>query len=181
MAEKQELKSMDQLLEHELADLYDAEQQLVKALPKMARAATASELKQSIEQHLEVTKEQVRRLEAAFRHLNKQAKAVHCDGMAGIIKEGEKGVEEAATGEIRDLTIMAGAARVEHYEMSAYRTALTLAHAQGQTQVAELLQQSMGEEEMTAQNLENSMMQKSGVSKQMMGSSSRNNQTGSRQ
>jgi ferritin-like metal-binding protein YciE len=179
MAEKEKMKSMDQLLEHELADLYDAEQQLVKALPKMAKAATASELRQSIEQHLEVTKEQVRRLEAAFRHLNKEAKAVHCDGMAGLMKEGEKGVEESANGEIRDLTIMAGAARVEHYEMSAYRSALTLAHAQGQKQVAELLQQSMGEEEMTAQHLETTLMQKSGVSQQSMPYSSRSTQSGS--
>lgn len=157
------MKSVQDLLLHEMQDVFDAEQQLTKALPKMAKGAHSTQLRNSLEEHLQVTKMQIGRLETAFQHLNHEAKGEHCDGMAGLIKEGNKALEEDMTAEMRDLAIMASAARVEHYEMSAYTTALTLAMACGEADVAALLRESLEEEMQAAQLLETNMAANSGA------------------
>ncbi len=161
------------LLVHELADLYDAEQQLVRALPKIAKAAHAKELQASLESHLDVTKSQVKRLEAAFKTLDQPAKAEHCDGMAGLIKEAEKALEEDMPAEVLDMAIMASAARVEHYEIAGYTSAITLAIGNGSEEVAELLRESLEEEQSAAEELESSLEQAVGAAEQDRTSSRR--------
>lgn len=157
------MRSMQDLLLHEMQDVYDAEQQLTKALPKMAKGANSAQLRISLEQHLDVTKMQIERLDTAFQRLKETAKGEHCDGMAGLIKEGNKALEEEMPAEMRDVAIMASAARVEHYEMSAYTSAITLAMACGEAEVAALLRQSLDEEMQAAQQLETSMAANSGA------------------
>jgi ferritin-like metal-binding protein YciE len=158
------MNKVQDLLLHEMQDLYDAEQQLVKALPKMAQGANSQELTRAFEQHLEVTKSQVKRLESAFKQLDKPAKAEHCDGMAGLIKEGEKALKEDMASEIKDMALMGAAARVEHYEIAAYTAAITLAEACGENEVIELLRASLEEERSTAEQLESSLESNSGAS-----------------
>lgn len=168
------MKSVQDLLVHEMQDVYDAEQQLVKALPKLARGANSAQLRQSLEQHLDVTKMQVGRLETAFQHLGETAKGEHCDGMAGLIKEGNKAIEEEMPAELRDLAIMASAARVEHYEISAYTSAITLAMACDQSDVAALLRQNLDEEAQAADELESSMSANAGSTERQGARSSGN-------
>jgi ferritin-like metal-binding protein YciE len=158
------MNKVQDLLLHEMQDIYDAEQQLVKALPKMAQGANSQELTRAFEQHLEVTKSQVKRLESAFKQLDKPAKAEHCDGMAGLIKEGEKALKEDMASDIKDMALMGAAARVEHYEMAAYTAAITLAEACGENEVVELLRASLEEEQQTAEQLESSLESNSGAS-----------------
>src|SRR6185369_10772790 len=119
MAKEQTLET---LLHAELQDIYDAEKKLVKALPKMAKAATTPQLRKAIEQHLEVTKGQVTRLESVFEQFGFPAKAKTCAGMKGLIEEGEEVVTEMGGSEIGDAAIIGAAQRVEHYEMAAYGT-----------------------------------------------------------
>jgi ferritin-like metal-binding protein YciE len=144
-----------ELLVHELGDLYDAESQLVKALPKMAKAATYPQLKQGFEQHLQQTKEHVTRIEKAFQMLGAdEATKVKCKGMAGLIKEGNEVIKETdADDATRDAGLISAAQRVEHYEIAAYGTARTYAQTLGQNDVAELLQQTLNEEAETDKKL----------------------------
>lgn len=132
----------------ELKDLYSAETQLTKALPKMAKAASSDELRQAIEQHLKETEGHVQRLEQIFEKLERSPRGKRCKGMAGLIEEGsellkEKGEMEA---EVLDAGLIAAAQRVEHYEIAAYGTARTFAQRLGQQEVAKLLQQTLDEE-----------------------------------
>jgi ferritin-like metal-binding protein YciE len=139
-------EALQKLLVDELADLYDAEQQIVKALPKLIDASSSSELQQAIKQHLSVTQEHVQRLEECFSELGESQARKKCKGMAGLISEGEdlvKGDFEAST---RDAGIIGAAQKVEHYEIAAYGTARTLANTLGHSRVADLLEETLEEE-----------------------------------
>jgi Mn-containing catalase len=140
---------IEQLLVEQMRDLLNAEGQLVKALPKMVKAARAESLRVALEQHLEETKEQVERLKEAFGLVGTPAKGKACKGMEGLIKEGEDVIEEGKELEdaAADLALIAAAQRVEHYEISAYGTARTMAGQIGLPAVAELLNKSLAEEE----------------------------------
>jgi Mn-containing catalase len=145
---------IEELLVEELRDLLSAEGQLVKALPKMTKAANAARLKVAFENHFEETKAQVERLKECFTLLGAQAKAKPCKGMAGLVEEGEEVIEEGKEkdGVAPDLALIASAQKVEHYEISAYGTAHTMAGQIGLPAVAALLSKSLAEEEI-ADNL----------------------------
>jgi Mn-containing catalase len=149
-----EPEMIEELLVEELRDLLSAEGQLVKALPKIAKAANADRLKAAFENHLEETNAQVERLKECFTLLGAQAKAKRCKGMAGLIDEGEEVIEEGKgkDGPAADLALIASAQKVEHYEISAYGTARTMAGQIGLPAVAALLSKSLAEEEI-ADNL----------------------------
>jgi ferritin-like metal-binding protein YciE len=141
-----EAASLHDLLLHELNDLYDAEKQLVEALPKMAEAASSSELAHAFRTHLEETKDHVTRLEDCFHLLNTEAKHHTCDGMKGLLMEGEHVIKGKMKGSVKDSALIAAAQRVEHYEIAGYGTARTFAEMMEHTQVAELLQKTLDEE-----------------------------------
>jgi len=147
------IDSLNTLLQEELKDIYDAEKRLVRALPKMAKAATSEELRQALQEHLEVTKGQVQRLEQAFELLGVPAKAKPCAGMKGLIEEGEEVMREDASDTLMDAAIIGAAQRVEHYEMAAYGTARTFAEKLGNDEVAQLLEETLNEEKETDQKL----------------------------
>jgi Mn-containing catalase len=149
-----EPEMIEELLVEELRDLLSAEGQLVKALPKMTKAANAGRLKVAFENHLEETNAQVERLKECFTLLGAQAKAKPCKGMAGLIEEGQAVIEEGKEqdGVATDLALIASAQKVEHYEISAYGTARTMAGQIGLPAVAALLSKSLAEEEI-ADNL----------------------------
>jgi ferritin-like metal-binding protein YciE len=130
----------------ELKDLYNAEKQLTKALPKMAKNATSRALRAALTGHLKETRTQVRRLEQCFRELDEKPKGKLCDGMQGIIKEGNKMMEEVAKGSVLDACLIAGGQRAEHYEIGAYGTCIAWAKAMGHSRVAQLLTQTLNEE-----------------------------------
>jgi ferritin-like metal-binding protein YciE len=141
------IETLDDLLQEELKDIYDAEKQLVKALPKMAKAASSEELKSALEEHLEVTKGQVQRLEQAFDLLGAKAKGKTCAGMKGLIQEGQEVMEEDASEQMMDAALIGAAQRVEHYEIASYGTARTFAERLGHEDVARLMQETLSEEE----------------------------------
>lgn len=130
----------------ELKDLYNAEKQLLKALPKLAKNATSKQLRDALTSHLKETQTQVRRLEQAFSLLEEKSKGKLCDGMQGIIKEGNKMVEEVEEGPVLDACIIASAQRAEHYEIGAYGTCVAWAKQMGHKEVARLLEQTLAEE-----------------------------------
>ena len=138
-----------ELFTEELQDLLDAENQIVKALPKMIQSAESPALKASFQVHLEETKEQVQRIREAFKLLGIAPKAKSCRGMAGLIEEGQELIKESQDKEsvARDLALIAAAQKVEHYEISAYTTARTIAQQLGQPEIAQLLSKSLAEEE----------------------------------
>ena len=140
------MTTLDDLLLDQIRDLYDAEKQLLRALPKMAKAATSEELRGAIENHLEETKNQVARLEEIFGELETPAKSKPCKAMKGLIEEGAEAAEENAAEALVDLSVIAAAQRVEHYEISAYGTARAIAEHLGQDRVAELLKETEEEE-----------------------------------
>lgn len=145
------MPALEEALKTELQDLLHAEGQLVKALPKMAKAAHDPKLKQAIQKHLEETKGHVERLKQSFDALGWKAKATPCKGMQGLIEEGQERVEEGQGSEsaVADLSLVAAAQRVEHYEISGYGTARTIADQLGNKRVAKLLAQTLAEEEKT--------------------------------
>src|SRR5688572_8977434 len=120
------MENLRELLLEELKDLYSAEKQIVKALPKIIRGAASQELKAAITEHLEVTKAQVTRLEEVFGVLGEKPKAKHCKGMEGLLAEGAESLEEEK-GTLRDLQLIGAAQRVEHYEVAAYGTSRAMA------------------------------------------------------
>lgn len=140
------IDNLEQLLEEELKDIYDAEKQLVKALPKMAKAASSPELKAALTEHLEVTTNQVSRLEQVFESLGMKAKGKTCNGMKGLVEEGQETIDQDASDVLRDVALIGAAQRVEHYEMAAYGTARTFAEQLGKDDAAELLQETLDEE-----------------------------------
>jgi len=141
-----ELNSMEDLLCDQLMDLYDAEQQLTKALPKMAKAADSPLLKQAFEQHFKETQNQVNRLEQVFEMLGKEAKTKTCDAMKGLISEGEEVINAKGDPSVKDAALIAAAQRVEHYEIAGYGSARTFAHFLGHEEAAHLLQETLDEE-----------------------------------
>jgi ferritin-like metal-binding protein YciE len=147
------LASLDDLLVHELQDIYHAEGQILKALPKMVTAATHPDLKEAFEEHLQQTEGQVRRLEQAFKLLGVPAKGKKCEGMAGLLEEGRKTMEADAEPAVMDAALIAAAQKVEHYEIASYGCVCTYAELLGYDQVHELLGQNLDEEETTDQKL----------------------------
>ncbi len=137
----------------ELRDAYDAEKQITKALPKMVKAATSPELRAAFEAHLEETRGQIERLEQVFAGLDEKVRGKHCDGMAGIIEEGKSTMEEDFDEPTMDACLIAGAQRVEHYEMAAYGTLVAWALALGHSEAADLLQQTLDEEKAADEKL----------------------------
>lgn len=147
------VNTLQELLIEEIKDIYDAEKQLVKALPKMAKAASNAELKQGFMDHLEETKNHVTRLETVFERLSAPAKGKTCKAMKGLVEEGSEAIELHAPDAIRDACLIGAAQRVEHYEMAAYGMARALAETLGEAEVAELLQQTLDEEGATDKKL----------------------------
>ena len=140
------IDSLKTLLEEELKDIYSAEKQLLKALPKMVKKATSEELKAALEEHLDVTHGQVERLEEVFETLGKPAKAKTCKAMQGLLEEATEIMEEDADDAVMDAGIIAAAQKVEHYEIASYGTVRTWARLVGEEQAAELLQETLDEE-----------------------------------
>ena len=130
----------------ELRDSYDAEKQLTKALPKMAKAATSPELRAAFESHLEETRGHIDRLERVFESLDEKVRGKHCDGIEGIIEEGKSAMEEDFDEATMDACLIAGGQRAEHYEMAAYGTLVAWASLMGHKEAADLLQQTLDEE-----------------------------------
>jgi ferritin-like metal-binding protein YciE len=137
----------------ELKDLYNAENQLVKALPKLARAATSDELRQGFEEHWEQTKGHVERLEQIFQMLDESPKGKKCKGMEGLIEEGSEVMEEDYEGNLLDAALIGAAQRVEHYEIAGYGTARSLAESLGETEHVSLLSETLEEEKQTDEKL----------------------------
>jgi len=137
----------------ELRDAYDAEKQLTKALPKLAKAATSATLRDAFESHLEETRGHVDRLEQVFETLGERAKGKHCDGIAGIIEEGSSIMHEDFDDATMDACLIAAGQRAEHYEMAAYGTLVAWAEGMGHTAAAKLLQQNLDEEKAADQKL----------------------------
>jgi ferritin-like metal-binding protein YciE len=146
--------SLRELYIEQLRDLYDAEQQLIKALPKIADAASSEDLRNAVEEHLEKTKSHASRLETIFSNMRQKAKAQKCKGMEGLIKEGSEVIkEEDMDAEVRDAAIIAAAQRVEHYEIAGYGCVRTYATLLGDEEAADLLQETLEEEKDADQRL----------------------------
>ncbi|MGH6916389.1 MAG: ferritin-like domain-containing protein [Geminicoccaceae bacterium] len=141
------------LLIDELQDIYHAEKQLVKALPKMAKAAKANKLRQAFEHHLDETKGQVERLERVFEQLDARSSGKRCEAMEGLIEEAKEMIEEIKTPEVLDCALIVGAQKVEHYEIASYGSVCALAEALGQHDVKLLLEQTLNEEKAADQKL----------------------------
>jgi ferritin-like metal-binding protein YciE len=137
----------------ELRDSYDAEKQLVKALPKLAKSATNPKLKQAFESHLEETRGHVKLLEQVFEALGEKAKGKHCDGIAGIIEEGSDVMGEDFDEDTMDACLIASGQRAEHYEMAAYGTLVAWAKSMGHTQAEKLLQRILNQEKAADEKL----------------------------
>ena len=120
-----EFNSLEELFVEQLEDLYDAEKRLTEALPKMADAATAKELKQAFQNHLRETQQQVTRLETIFRQLGKEPEGKTCEAMKGLVSEGDEMIKAKGDPSVKDAALIAAAQRVEHYEMASYGTART--------------------------------------------------------
>lgn len=135
-----------ELLVEQLKDLYSAETQLTKALPKMAKAASSEELKEAFETHLEQTKGHAERLEKVLGDLDESPKGKKCKAMEGLIEEGKETIEEDALPVLKDLALIVAAQKVEHYEIAGYGSARTLAELLGEDEIAETLQETLDEE-----------------------------------
>lgn len=154
LVEHMELETLKDLYIHELKDLLSAENQLIKALPKMAKAATNDDLAAGFEEHLEQTKEHAARLEKILKsHDESSDRPPKCKGMEGLIKEGEEMIEEEADDEVRDAGLISAAQRVEHYEIAGYGCARTYANLLGDKKGAEVLQTTLDEEGETDKKL----------------------------
>ncbi len=140
------LSTMQDLLIDQLKDLYSAENQLIKALPKMAKAATSEELRAAFEEHLEETKGQVERLDAIFERLEAKPGRKKCKAMEGLLEEGKETIAEDAEPMVHDAALIAAAQRVEHYEIASYGCARTFAQMVGDEQTAAMLQETLDEE-----------------------------------
>jgi ferritin-like metal-binding protein YciE len=138
--------TLQALFVQELRDLLDAEKQLVRTLPKLARKATTESLAAAFREHLEQTREHVDRLGQVFEQIGTRASAKKCVGMQGLIEDGDESIQEAEDGPVRDAAIIAAAQRAEHYEMAGYGTARTYATLLGHTSAASLLEQTLNEE-----------------------------------
>lgn len=143
----------EELFVDELKDIYSAEKQAVKAYPRLTKAVQSEELKEAMQEHLEQTKGQIERLDRVFEILEERATGKTCEGMKGLIEEAQTQLEEIEKGPVLDAAILAALQRVEHYEISAYGTATTLAEAMGKDEVKELLGETLEEEKETDERL----------------------------
>jgi len=150
---RMKLSTLKDLYIHELKDLYSAEKQIIKALPKMAKAATSPDLAAGFKLHLEETKEHAARLEKILTNHDQTTRGPKCKGMEGVVAEGAEMIEEEADDEVRDAGLIAAAQRVEHYEMAGYGSARTYAELFGDKAGAKLLQTTLDEEEATDKKL----------------------------
>jgi ferritin-like metal-binding protein YciE len=148
-----DMNPLEELLVDELKDLYSAENQIVKALPRMAKAATSSELRRAFERHLEETRRQIERLDQIGEELEMKMTGKKCKGMEGLIAEGKELLEEDLDEDALDAGLIGAAQKVEHYEIAAYGTARTHAEMLGFRKVAKLLQQTLNEEGATDKKL----------------------------
>ena len=140
------VETMQELLIDELKDLYSAEKQIVRALPKLAKAATSPELKQALLDHLEETKGQVARLEQIGEIVGEKMTGKTCVGMKGVLEEGSEVIEDTEKGTVRDAALISASQRVEHYEMAGYGSAREFAKMLGQAEMAKLLDETLAEE-----------------------------------
>ncbi len=140
------IRTFEDLLVDEIKDLYDAEHQLTKALPKMAKAATSPVLKSAFESHLKQTEEHIKRLEQVFAGLGKKPTRKTCAAMKGLVEEGSEVIEEEMDPEVKDAALIGAAQRVEHYEMAGYGTVRTFAHLLGHHDLEAILQSTLDEE-----------------------------------
>jgi len=147
------IDTLEALMTEELKDVYDAEKQITKALPKMVKAVESAELKEALQEHLEVTKKQVERLDQVFQMLGKPAKGKHCAGMAGLLEEGDEVAKRDSDENLGDAGIIGAAQKVEHYEIAAYGTLKTFAEKLGLHDIASLLEQTLEEEKEADQKL----------------------------
>lgn len=147
------LDTLQSLFENELKDIYNAEKQLVDALPRIAKAASSPELADAISSHLEETKGHVQRIEQIMRSLDMPARGKKCKGMEGLLAEGKEILEEDGEDSVKDAGIISAAQRVEHYEMAAYGCLRSYAEILGHTEAARLLDQTLEEEEAADQKL----------------------------
>ena len=146
-------EGLKELYIDELKDLYSAESQLLKALPKMAKAASSEELRQGFEEHLEQTRGHVERLEEMFKSLGESPKGKKCAGMEGLVKEGSEVMHEDFQGALKDAALIGAAQRVEHYEIAAYGTASEFAKLLGENEHVSLLEETLQEEKDTDKKL----------------------------
>jgi ferritin-like metal-binding protein YciE len=147
------LNSLESLFLDELKDVYNAEKQIIRALPRMAKAADSPELQQAFTKHLKETEGHVQRLEQIFKELGQAARGKKCKGMEGLLEEGKEVLEEDGEPAVIDAALIASAQRVEHYEMAAYGCLRTYAGLLGYTKAEQLLQQTLQEEEATDEKL----------------------------
>jgi ferritin-like metal-binding protein YciE len=148
-----DLESLKDLFIDELRDLYDAENQITEALPKLIEKAKYPQLKSALQEHLEVTRGQIQRLENIFERLQEKATGESCKGMKGLIKEGDDMAGRDGDSAVIDAAIISSAQRVEHYEIAGYGTVRTYAELLGEREMAQLLQQTLDEEKQADQTL----------------------------
>jgi ferritin-like metal-binding protein YciE len=146
-------ENLREALIEEIRDLYNAEKQLIKALPKMAKGAESDELREAFEQHLQETEGQVTRLERVFELLDEKPRGKHCAGMAGIVEEGSEKLQEDMEGSVLDACLIGAAQKVEHYEICAYGTVIAWAEALGLSEVVDVLNESLEEEKAADEKL----------------------------
>lgn len=156
-----EVHSLHDVFVHELRDMYNAEQQITKALPKLIKAAESEDLREAFETHLDETHSQIDRLEQAFDLLDEKPRGVACDGMSGILSEGRMVLEDGMPAAIRDAALIGAAQRVEHYETAVYGTLIAWAKAMGQNEIADLLTSNLQEEKNADEKL--SQLAESGI------------------
>src|SRR5688572_3065226 len=145
---------LEKFFHEQIKDIYWAEKHMSKALPKMQKAASTAELKAALEEHKVQTQEQIERLEEVFGILGKKVQGKKCDGMEGLVKEGESSIEETEGGSMtRDTAIIMAAQKVEHYEIASYGTLVQLAKTMGNEEIAGILETTLEEEKQTDKNL----------------------------
>jgi ferritin-like metal-binding protein YciE len=148
-----EIDSLQKLYVDELKDLYSAEKQILQALPRMAKKTSNPQLRQAFEEHVEVTRKQVERLDKIFERLERSPRGKKCKGMEGLLEEGKEMMEEDMAPDVRDAALISAAQRVEHYEIAGYGTVRTYARLLGEEEDARLLQQTLDEEGETDKKL----------------------------
>jgi ferritin-like metal-binding protein YciE len=153
MKEQKQENGLQELLIEELRDIYNAEGQLLKALPKMAKSAQSERLKEAFERHLEETEQQIDRLERAFELLGEPVKGKKCQAMEGLIAEGKEIMEEHSESAMLDAALICAAQKVEHYEIASYGTVCTWADLLGLDEVSDLLKETLDEEKTTDESL----------------------------
>jgi ferritin-like metal-binding protein YciE len=148
------MRNAQEMFQHEVGDIYDAENRFLKGQQEMLTKASDPQLQGLIKQHIEQTQQQIRNLDQVFSLLGQQPKGVTCDSAQGLVTEAQKAMQDAASDPIRDVLIDTAAAKVEHYEIASYRSLITDAELMGQREIQTLLQQNLQQEEQTAQLLE---------------------------